>query len=410
MLYELQPQYIVLYDVDLEFLREVEVYRAQFPERRVQVYVLMYDRSIDEQRYVMAVSKERNAFERLIKERAVRTSAPSPRMGARARWFLGLTRAPPPADPTRGVGQSMAVRRDQDGRHGRPTEEDLTLVSTRRGGGRFVVPKQSKVRGLSTAEPPAVVVLRRAPERPGRGVRGRRSDCGRHARVSLEPARHPRRMRRHDRAGDAGDWRLRARARDLRRAQVHQRPHLVVGLGPPVRGPAATPREHASGALSARVAVTASRVVAAAPRRYSQAEAMCAHYAYPVLLIEFEATKAFALQSTGDLKDDISVNAISSKIVLLTLHFPKLKIIWSQSPHQTAEIFQELKVWRHADRGGATDARARSRERRGRWRCLRPHSGRLRSRTRPWRRRWASTRSWSAPPTTPCPTYAPRGA
>jgi len=92
------------------------------------------------------------------------------------------------------------------------------------------------------------------------------------------------------------------------------------------------------------MAVTASWLTAAA-RRYSQAEAMCAHYAYPILLIEFEATKAFALQSTGDLKDDISVNAISSKIVLLTLHFPKLKIIWSQSPHQTAEIFQELKVW-----------------------------------------------------------------
>jgi len=82
MLYELQPQCIVLYDVDLAFLREVEVYRAQFPERRVQVYVLMYDRSIDEQRYVMAVSKERNAFERLIKERAVRTAPGSTIIGA----------------------------------------------------------------------------------------------------------------------------------------------------------------------------------------------------------------------------------------------------------------------------------------------------------------------------------------
>ena len=82
MLYELQPQWIVLYDVDLAFLREVEVYRAQYPERRVQVYVLMYDRSIDEQRYVMAVSKERNAFERLIKERAVRTTPDSTIIGA----------------------------------------------------------------------------------------------------------------------------------------------------------------------------------------------------------------------------------------------------------------------------------------------------------------------------------------
>jgi DNA excision repair protein ERCC-4 len=34
---------------------------------------------------------------------------------------------------------------------------------------------------------------------------------------------------------------------------------------------------------------------------------------------------------------------LQSKIVLLTLTFPRLKIIWSSSPYQTAEIFEELK-------------------------------------------------------------------
>ena len=50
----------------------MQVYRAQNRDRPVHVYVLMYDQSIDEQRYVMSVARERNAFERLIKERAVR--------------------------------------------------------------------------------------------------------------------------------------------------------------------------------------------------------------------------------------------------------------------------------------------------------------------------------------------------
>src|SRR5438046_1424777 len=34
---------------------------------------------------------------------------------------------------------------------------------------------------------------------------------------------------------------------------------------------------------------------------------------------------------------------LQSKLVLLTLAFPRLKIIWSSSPYQTAEIFEELK-------------------------------------------------------------------
>ena len=48
------------------------MYRAEHRDRAIHVYVLMYDQSIDEQRYVMSVAKERNAFERLIKERGVR--------------------------------------------------------------------------------------------------------------------------------------------------------------------------------------------------------------------------------------------------------------------------------------------------------------------------------------------------
>ena len=33
-----------------------------------------------------------------------------------------------------------------------------------------------------------------------------------------------------------------------------------------------------------------------------------------------------------------------SKLVLLTIHFPTLRILWCSSPNETAEIFEELKA------------------------------------------------------------------
>lgn len=35
---------------------------------------------------------------------------------------------------------------------------------------------------------------------------------------------------------------------------------------------------------------------------------------------------------------------VTNKLLLLTLHFPKLKLVWSPNPHATAQLFEELKV------------------------------------------------------------------
>ncbi|KAF3934351.1 hypothetical protein ABW20_dc0108167 [Dactylellina cionopaga] len=80
-------------------------------------------------------------------------------------------------------------------------------------------------------------------------------------------------------------------------------------------------------------------------RLYSQVEAMLTGYKEPVLLIEFDQEKSFNLEPFMDLNAMISATQsdLQAKLVLLTLHFPKLRIIWSSSPYQTAEIFQELK-------------------------------------------------------------------
>lgn len=74
---------------------------------------------------------------------------------------------------------------------------------------------------------------------------------------------------------------------------------------------------------------------------------MCLHYKTPILLIEFDEGKSFSLQNLSDMKDTIVATDLSSKLVLLTLTFPKVKLIWSSSPHETAAVFKELKVGRN---------------------------------------------------------------
>lgn len=85
-------------------------------------------------------------------------------------------------------------------------------------------------------------------------------------------------------------------------------------------------------------------------RLFSQAESMLQHYKFPMLLIEFDQNKSFTLDPFADHTASISASSnqpnasdLQSKLVLLTLAFPRLKIIWSSSPYHTAEIFEELK-------------------------------------------------------------------
>jgi DNA excision repair protein ERCC-4 len=112
---------------------------------------------------------------------------------------------------------------------------------------------------------------------------------------------------------------------------------------------------------------------------------MSAHYKQPILLIEFEEHKSFSLevrsrplslrksipqirdpQTVGDLKSHVkpsgkfppkrssaagpeqtpnaaAAHSVQSKLVLLTLTFPRVRIIWSSSPFATADIFNDLK-------------------------------------------------------------------
>ena len=51
---------------------DAQTYRAAHPGLRVGTYFMMYANSAEEQRYLSHIRRERESFERLIKERSVR--------------------------------------------------------------------------------------------------------------------------------------------------------------------------------------------------------------------------------------------------------------------------------------------------------------------------------------------------
>jgi DNA excision repair protein ERCC-4 len=81
----------------------------------------------------------------------------------------------------------------------------------------------------------------------------------------------------------------------------------------------------------------------ASGRLFTQVEAMSKYYACPCLLIEFDPSKSFCLQNSNELGVEIRMDSVCSKMVLLTMHFPKLRVLWSRSPQCTLNIFRELK-------------------------------------------------------------------
>ncbi|WRT65456.1 uncharacterized protein IL334_002399 [Kwoniella shivajii] len=90
-------------------------------------------------------------------------------------------------------------------------------------------------------------------------------------------------------------------------------------------------------------------------RLHTQCESMTAHYEICILLIEFEEDK-FGLRTREDARRETAGRTpekdeswrdtfyLQSKLVLLTLHFPKLRIIWSSSPHESVRVLSDLKL------------------------------------------------------------------
>ena len=75
----------------------------------------------------------------------------------------------------------------------------------------------------------------------------------------------------------------------------------------------------------------------------------------PILLIEFDDSIDFKMNdpyvqsslgsgmNSASNGGEINPASVISKLSLLSLHFKKLQILWSKSPHHTAEIFRAIK-------------------------------------------------------------------
>lgn len=91
-------------------------------------------------------------------------------------------------------------------------------------------------------------------------------------------------------------------------------------------------------------------------RLFNQAEAMLRYYKRPALLIECEEGRPFGLINPNELGSEITPQALLSKLSLLLLHFPKLRILWSRSPAHTVAIFTALKQGQAEPDGAAAAA------------------------------------------------------
>jgi DNA excision repair protein ERCC-4 len=76
VLEEVKPRNVVMYEPDAAFIRRIEVYRSSHTDRNIRTYFMYYKDSVEEQRYLSSVRKEKDAFTRLIRERGVGHSKP----------------------------------------------------------------------------------------------------------------------------------------------------------------------------------------------------------------------------------------------------------------------------------------------------------------------------------------------
>uniref|UniRef100_A0A7E4VU71 DNA repair endonuclease XPF n=1 Tax=Panagrellus redivivus TaxID=6233 RepID=A0A7E4VU71_PANRE len=67
----LKPSFIILYHLDVASLRIIETYNAVHSEKKLRIYTVMYKESAEEERYLLGIHREQNAFETLIREQGV---------------------------------------------------------------------------------------------------------------------------------------------------------------------------------------------------------------------------------------------------------------------------------------------------------------------------------------------------
>jgi len=257
LLDDVAPRFIVLYDWNVSFVRQIEIFQANNPSLKIRVYFLMYKGSVEEQAYLTTIKREKEAFEKLIAEKS-KMVVPEDREGK--------------------TGDNEVLSRDAK------KASDTAMEAQ---------PRHSRQGGAINIHVSAKVIV---------DMREFRSD--------LPSLLHKRGIDIDPVTLEVGDYIL--------------TPEICVE------------RKSISdlvGSLNCG-------------RLYNQATAMTRFYKKPMLLIEFDEKKPFSLQGKYYLSKDVASSDIMARLQLLTMHFPKLRILWSPSPHATAELFDELKQGR----------------------------------------------------------------
>ncbi|KAJ4784542.1 DNA repair endonuclease UVH1 [Rhynchospora pubera] len=249
ILQEWKPSVVIVYHPDMTFVREIEIYKSENPNRKLKVYFLFYEDSTEGQKFEASIRRENSAFESLIRQKSL-----------------------------------MMIPVDQNGRCLGPatqsTEPDSALSNsmTRKAGGRKPLEKEMQV----------IVDMREFMS-------------------SLPNVLHLKGMKVIPVTLEVGDY---------------------------ILSPLICVERKSIGDLYQSFA---------SGRLFHQVETMVRYYKIPVLLIEFSQDKSFSFQSASEIGDDVSPTNIISKLSLLVMHFPRLRLVWSRSLHATADIFLSLK-------------------------------------------------------------------
>ena len=238
---ELKPRYVILYDVQISAIRQLEVFQASNPDHKLKAYIMMYGNSTEEQAYLTSLRKEKEAFEKLIKDKATMV-IPEHREG-----------------------------RDNDGENEQNPDLARNLSQKASDPAVEALGKSSR-KGFDecSATPPKVIV----------DMREFRSDLPSilHKRgIDIEPV-----------TLEVGDY-------IITPEMCIERKSISDLIGSLQSG-----------------------------RLYNQATAMTRFYTKPMLLIEFDHNKSFALQGKYYLSRDAAANDLVARLQLLTIHFPKV--------------------------------------------------------------------------------------
>eukprot|EP00166_Cyanidium_caldarium_P006418 ctg_940.g403 len=258
-----QPSVVVLYDPTLRHMREVEVYQAGCsPFSRIRLYLLLYEDSLEAQRFRSSLEEERQAFETLIRHKA-----------------------------------TMVVRLD-DPLADNPAEQARAAAEA------WEMP----------APRPGIDMLATSGSAPGRIL------------IDVREFRSP------------------------VPGRLYQHGFRIVPLTLPIGDYILTPQ-------MAVERKTVSDLVSSlnSGRLFAQCEALCKAYRHAVLVIEFDEQRPFGFfqwteTSTAAATDADAARLLNAsatpvgKLCLLTLHFPRLRLLWCHGAHATAEAFQALKA------------------------------------------------------------------